>query len=157
MKYPWPPINQLLPPASELVDNSNRVVIFYPDELNNRTIRRWVEALAVLVSCGARNLIALPHAPITPTDIQKKGQGIAIFNSAKLPPRDYLPPGPTTIILPPNYKPSEHLLRPRKPANTHFLFVHRDAEYPNMPGVLLRSRFEGPQLSLELFIQRMLT
>ncbi len=156
-KYPWSTIDSILPPASELVDSGNRVLIFYPDEVNTRTLRRWTEALAVLVSCGVGNLIVLPGAPIVPTAIQEKVPGIAVFAADSLPPRDYLPPGPTMVIMPPGRSLTERLLRRRKLHDAHFLFVHRDAEYPDMPGVPLRSRFEGPQLaSLDLFVQRML-
>lgn len=157
-KHPWPPMTRILPPALDLLDNSNRVVIFYPDELNNRMLRRWGEALAALVACGVRNLIVLPGAPIAPTDVQERVPGIAVFAADKLPPRDYLPPGPTAVIIPRSISLTERPLRPREATDRHFLFAHRDAEDPAMPGVLLRSRFEGPQLaSLDLFIQRMLT
>jgi len=157
VKYPWVPTDKILPPASGLVDDSNRVVIFYSEDLDARIIRRWTEALAMLVSCGVCNLISLPGAPIVPMTVQEKVPSIPIFVAERLPPRDYLPPGPTTVIIPPDHSLSEYLLRRRKPNDTHFFFVHRDVEYPNMPGVSLRSRFEGPQLtSLELFARRML-
>lgn len=157
VKYPWAPTDKILPPALKLVDDSNRVVIFYSEDLNARTVRRWNEALAMLVSCGVCNLISLPGTPIVPMTVQEKVPSIPIFVAESLPPRDYLPPGPTTVIVPSSYSLAEHLLRRRKPNDTHFFFVHRDVEYPNMPGVTLRSRFEGPQLaSLELFVRRML-
>ena len=153
-KHPWPPIDCSHSPAWQMLDNSYRVVIFYPDIMDLRTLRRWTEALAKLVSSGVRNLIALPRAPIDPVAVQGALPEIALFTADKLPPRDYLPPGPTTVIIPPNQPLSDRLLRRRKPADAHFIFVHRDAEFPNMPGVLLRSRFEGPQLAnLNLFME----
>ena len=154
-KHPWPPASRILPPASELVDGGNRVVVFYSDELNARTLRRWTESLAVLVSCGVRNLIALPGAPIIPAAVQDKVPSVALFTADSLPPRDYLPPGPTTVIVPPGGLLTARLLRRRDRTAAHFLFVHRDAEYPDMSGVPLRSRFEGSQFAnLDFFIQR---
>jgi len=154
-KHPWPPTNYLDSPACELLDGSNRVVIFYQADLDVRTLRRWTEGLAKLVSCGVHNLVALPGAPVTPTDVQEKVPGIALFAADKLPPRSNLPPGPTTVIIPPGHTLTERILRRRNLTDAHFVFVHHDAEYPNMPGVPLRSRFNGPQFAeLNLFISR---
>ena len=154
-KHPWPPTEDLLQPVSDLVDNTHRVLIFYGDNVDNRIRRRWTESLAKLAVCGVRNLIALPGAPIKPTDVQGRQGAIATFSADRLPPRDDLPPGPVAVIVPPGHSVTERLLRHRQPSDAHFIFAHRDTEYPGMPGVLLRSRFEGPQIDgLDHFIER---
>ena len=154
-KHPWPPTEILLQPASDLIDNTYRLLIFYDNNIDDRTRRRWTESLAKLAVCGVRNLIALRGAPIRPADVQEKQGNIAIFASDRLPPRDALPPGPVAVIVPPGHSVTERLLRRRELSDAHFIFVHRDTEYPDMPGILLRSRFEGPQLaSLDHFIER---
>ena len=154
-KHPWPPTENLLQPAMDLIDNTHRVLIFYGDNMDNRTRRRWTEALAKLAVCGVRNLIALPGAPIKPADVQEKQRDIAIFAADRLPPRDDLPPGPVVVIVPPGHSVTKRLIRPREPSDAHFIFIHRDTEYPDMPGVLLRSRFEGAQIDgLDHLIER---
>lgn len=154
--HPWPTANGLISPAIEMLDPSNRIVIFYPDVLDARTLRRWADALGKLVTCGVRNLIALQGAPVDAITVQAKVPNIALFAAESLAPRDYLPDGPAMVILPQGHPISERLLRSRPPTEAHFLFVPGDTEYPNMPGVLLRKRFAGPQMaSLDLFIQRM--
>lgn len=154
-KHPWLPIDCVRYPALDLLDDGNRVLIFYEDKLNSRGLRRWAEALAKLVSCGVRNLITLPDAPINPVMVQDNIRNIAIFASDRLPPRDNLPPGPVAVVIPNGRSLPERMLRRRESSDAHFIFVHRDAEYPDIPGVPLRSRFEGPQIaSLDLFIER---
>lgn len=154
-KHPWPPTSYLDSPACELLDGSYRVVIFYQADLDVRTLRRWTQSLARLVSCGVRNLVAFPGTPVSPEAIQEQVPGIALFAADRLPPRGYLPPGPTTVITPPGHTLTERTLRRRELTDAHFIFVHRDVEYPNMPGVPLRSRFNGPQFAdLNLFISR---
>jgi superfamily II DNA/RNA helicase len=154
-RHPWSMVRPLLSPASELVDAGNRVVIYYSNQLNSRALRRWTEALAVLVSSGVHNLITLPGAPIVPEAVQDKVKGIALFSANCLPPRDYLPPGPTMVIVPANCLLTERLLRRREFGDEHFIFVPREADYPDMPCIPLRSRFEGSEFAnLDIFIQQ---
>ena len=153
-QYPWTP-EAVAQPASQLLDFSNRLVVYYEDDISRRVLRRWTEALANLANCGVRNFIALPGSPIELVDVQRLLRGTAIFASERLPPRDALPPGPVTVLVPPGMPVTDYLLRPRKPFEAHFIFVHRNTEYPGMPGVSLVSRFEGPQFAqLDHFIER---
>jgi hypothetical protein len=154
-KHPWPHITSVNYPASDLLDETCRVLIFFDPSVDARNLRRWTEALAKLARCGVRNLICLPGSPVGPVSVQRNHPGTAIFTSEKLPPWDYLPPGPVAMIVPPNQPLPERILRPRESSNAHFIFVNREAKYPEMPGVLLRNRFEGPQIGLNLFIERM--
>ena len=132
------------------------MMVFYDSALDQRTMRRWVENLAALATCGVRKLIVLPAGPLDARSVQEELPHIPIFASSELPPLDYLPPGPVSVIAPPGKAVSEHLLRPRSASEAHFIFVHRETEVPGMPGVLLRDRFEGPQLpNLDLFFYRM--
>ena len=156
-KYPWPHTTGVSYPASDLLDETCRVLIFCNPRVDARNLRRWTEALAKLARCGVRNLICLPGSPVGAVSVQRNHPGTAIFTSEKLPPWDYLPPGPVAMIVPPNQPLPERILRPRESSNAHFIFVDREAKYPEMPGVLLRNRFEGPQIDLNLFIERMNT
>ena len=152
---PWRQGTGVSSPASNMIDSNNRLLVFYDSALEQRTLRRWSEGLAILADCGVRNLIILPGAPIQAVDVQEKLRHLPIFASSELPPRDYLPPGPVTVILPPGHPIPILLLRPREPSEAHFLFAHRDSEAPDSPGVPLRDRFEGPQLAnLDLFVYK---
>ncbi len=154
-KIPWQRTTGVSSSASRLLDSSNRLLVLYDDHLDQRTLRRWREGLATLADCGGRNLISLPGSPIQAEDVQKNLPYLPIFASTELPPRDYLPPGPVTVILPPGYPIPSRLLRPRDPSESYFIFAHRDSEAPEFPGVLLRDRFDGPQLSnLDVFINK---
>ena len=153
---PWQWTAGVAAPASRLLDDTNRVLIFYDDALDGPTLRRWRQRMAALASCGVRNLISLPGAPLQTADVQGELPDIPIFSSTELPPFDYLPAAPVAVIIPPGYRIPRHILRPRKPAETHFIFAHRESPDPGIPGALLRDRFQGPQLaSLELFFYRM--
>ena len=154
-KIPWPHSEGVTQPALRLLDSGNRLLVFYDWPLDQRTMRRWAEGLAKLVDCGVRNLITLPDCPIGPEDVQKNLRNLPIFVSTELPPLDYLPPGPTAVILPPDHSVPDLLLRPRSPWESHFIFAHRDSEAPGFPGILLRNRFEGQQLAnLDLFVYK---
>ena len=112
--------------------------------------------MAALVSCGVRNLITLPRAPLQAQEVQAELPNIPIFSSSELPPFDYLPKAPVAIVLPPGHPVSKHSLRPRDPSEAHYIFAHRESPDPVIPGALLRDRFQGPQLSsLDLFSYRM--
>ena len=154
-RVPWQQTSGVSAPVSNLLDSSNRLLVFYDSPLDQRTLRRWSEGLATLANCGVRNLIALPGGPIQAKDVQEKLSKLPIFASTELPPRDYLPPGPVAVILPPGYPIPKLLLRPRGPDKAHFIFAHRDSEAPESLGVLLRDIFEGPQLAnLDLFVYK---
>ena len=154
-RVPWPRGATVSASASRLLDASNRLLVSYDSDLDRRSTRRWCEGLAKLATCGVRNLIAPLGGPIQAGDVQDHLPHLPIFVSAELPPRDYLPPGPVAVILPPRHEIPKLLLRPREPGEAHFIFAHRHAEDPDSPGVMLSDRFEGPQLaSLELFIHR---
>ena len=155
-KIPWIHTTGISAPASRLLDATHRVLVFYDSELDRRTLRRWVDSIAALATCGVRNLIAPPGIPLDAKSVQEKLPDLPIFASSELPPRDYLPPGPVSVIVPPGKTVPELLIRPRQPDDAHFIFVHRETEEPGMAGVLLRDRFEGPQLAnLDLFFYRM--
>jgi len=152
-RHPWPSgVLQL--PASQLVDNSNRALILYPDEneIGLRIKRRWLEALGKLASCGVRNIISIPGAPITAGEIQERVPEIALFTTCELPPWNNLPPGPTMMFLPNGFQLTNQILRHRDASNAHFIFVHHEAEDPDSKGDTLRKRFNGPQYNdLERF------
>lgn len=155
-RIPWQWTSGIFAPASRLLDNTNRVVIFYDSTLNRQTLRRWRQGMAALASCGVRNLITLPRAPLQAQEVQTELPNITIFSSSELPPFDYLPKGPVSIIFPPGYPVSKRLLRPRDPSEAHYIFAHRESPDPVIPWALLRDRFQGPQLaSLDLFFYRM--
>ena len=155
-KIPWQWTTGVSEPASRLLDDTNRVVVFYDSALDRQTLRRWRQGMAALADCGVRNLITLPMAPLQVADVQEEVPNVPIFSSAVLPPFDYLPAAPVAIVLPPGYPMSKHILRPRSPSEAHFIFVHRESPDPSIPGGLLRDRFQGPQVpSLELFLYRM--
>ena len=153
---PWQWTAGVSAPASRLLDDTNRVVVFYDDALDRQTLRRWRQAMAKLALCGVRNLISLPGAPLQAEELQGELPNMPIFSSSELAPFDYLPTAPVAVIVPHGYTISQHILRPRKPAESHFIFAHRASPDPGIPGALLRDRFQGPQLaSLELFFYRM--
>ena len=154
-RVPWPHSDGVIPPALGMLDSSNRLLVFYDGALDRPTLRRWTEGLAKLAVCGVRNLITLPGCQIRSEEVQKNVPYLPLFVSSKLPPQDYLPPGPTAVILPPDHTISDLLLRPRGTYEPHFIFAHRDSEAPGFPGVLLRNRYEGPQLAnLDLFVYK---
>ena len=154
-RVPWPRGATVSPPASRLLDDSNRLLVSYDSDLDRRSTRRWCEGLAKLAGCGVRNFIAPPGGPIRVGDVQDHLPHLPIFASSELPPWDYLPPGPVTVILPPGHQIPKLLLRPRDPTEAHFIFAHWDSEDPDSPGIPLRDRLQGPQLpSLDLFIHR---
>ena len=154
-KIPWPQAQTVSTPASRLLDASNRLLVSYDSDLDRRSTRRWCEGLAKLATCGVRNLIVPPGGPIQARDVQDQLPHLPIFVSVEVAPRDYLPPGPVAVIIPPGYEIPKLLLRPREPADAHFIFAHRHAVDPDSPGVKLSDRFDGPQLaSLDLFIHR---
>ena len=154
-RHPWPPIPRVNYPASELLDDGCRVLVFYDHNISPRALRRWTEALARLARCGVTNFICPPDSLVSPAKLQREVPDTAVFASEMLPPRDYLPPGPVALTVPFNHRFPETLLRRREPSSAHFIFVDRLAEYPDMPGIPLRSRFEGAQVDLDLFIERM--
>ena len=153
-KFPWAPISRVDYPASELLDYSYRVVVFYDHYATPRILRRWAEAMARLVRSGVRNMISLPGAPVDAESVQRHIPHTALFASNKLPPWDLLPPGPVAIVIPAHHTLPLRILRHREASDAHFIFLNREAEYPEMPGVSLRSRFDGPQFDLSLFIER---
>ena len=153
---PWQWTAGVSAPASRLLDDTNRVVVFYDDVLDRQTLRRWRQGIAKLASCGVRNLISLPGAPLQAEEVQGELPNIPIFSSSELAPFDYLPRAPVAVIVPRECKISQLILRPRKPDESHFIFAHRESPDPSIPGALLRDRFQGPQLaSLDLFFYRM--
>ena len=155
-RIPWQWISGVSAPASKLLDDSNRVVVFYDSNLDRQTLRRWRQGMAALASCGVRNLITLPRAPLQAQEAQAELPNIPIFSSSELPPFDYLPKAPVAIIFPPGYRVPKHILRPRDPSEAHYIFAHRESPDPVIPWTLLRDRFQGPQLaSLDLFFYRM--
>ena len=151
--HPWAPIDLKSSPNGKLLDSNNRVLIFYTDEkINQRSKRRLLEALGKLAASGVRNVVSIPGAPITPEEIQKSVPNIALFVAKALPLWENLPPGPVMMFLPPDYKVSDLLLRPRKADEAHFIFLHNETEDPAVSGVPLRTRFNGPQFTdLRLF------
>ena len=154
-RVPWRRTTGVSSPASSMLDSSNRLLVLYDSALEQRTLRRWSEGLSILADSGVRNLIILPGGPIQAKDVQEKLPNLPIFASSELPPRDYLPPGPVAVILPPGNPIPILLLRPRGPFEAYFVFVHRDSEAPDSPGILLRDRFEGPQLAnIDLFVYK---
>ena len=155
-RIPWHWISGVSAPASRLLDDTNRVVVFYDSPLDRQTLRRWRQGMAALASCGVRNLITLLRAPLQAQEVQAELPNIPIFWSSELPPFDYLPKAHVAIVLPPGYPASKHILRPRDPSEAHYIFAHRESPDPVIPGALLRDRFQGPQLaSLDLFFYRM--
>ena len=155
-RIPWQWTSSISAPASRLLDDTNRVMIFYDSTLDRQTLRRWRQGMAALVSCGVRNLITLLKAPLQAQEVQAELPNIPIFSSSELPPFDYLPKAPVAIVLPPGHPVSKHILRPRDPSEAHYIFAHRESPDPVIPGALLRDRFQGPQLaSLDLFFYRM--
>ena len=155
-KIPWQRTMGVSAPASRLLDDTNRVVVFYDSVLDRQTLRRWKQGIAALAACGVRNLIALPGGLLQAEDVQEELPNVPIFSSSELPPFDYLPTAPVAIILPPGFPISKHILRPRKPAEAHFIFAHRESPDPGISGALLRDHLQGPQLaSLDLFFYRM--
>ena len=153
--YSSAPPSKVSHPASELLDNNGRVVIFYDSDTTRRQLRRWTEALGKLAGCGVRKFISLPGAPVNLAEVQRVREDAVIFSSSRLPPRDDLPPGPVAVIVPGGRTLPGRVLRPRNPADAHFIFVDAQAEHPDVPGVRLRERFEGPQVDLDLFMERM--
>ena len=151
VRHPWPSeVLQL--PASQLVDNSNIALILYPDEIDSRTRRRWLEALGRLASCGVRNIISISGAPLTAGEIQKQVPQIALFAASELPIWNNLPPGPTMMFLPNGFQLTDRILRKRDASSAHFIFVHHEAEYPDHPGVPVLNLFNGRRYhELKLF------
>ena len=153
---PWQWTAGVSAPASRMLDSTNRVVVFYDDVLDRQTLRRWRQGMAKLAACGVRNMISLPGAPLQAWEVQGELPNMPIFSSSELAPFDYLPMAPVAVIIPLGYTISQHILRPRKPEESHFIFVHRESPDPGIPGALLRDRFQGPQMTgLDLFFYRM--
>ena len=140
---PWQQAQAVSGPASRLLDASNRLLVSYVSDLDRRSTRRWCEGLAKLATCGVRNLIVPPGGPIQAGDVQDQLPLLPIFVSVELAPRDYLPPGPVAVIIPLGYEIPKLLLRPREPADAHFIFAHRHAQDPDFPGAKLSDRFDG--------------
>ena len=153
--YSATPTTRVSFPASDLLDNNWRVVIFYNPDINRRQLRRWTQALGRLAGCGVRNFILLTGAPVDLVDVQQSRGDTVIFSSNRLPPKDDLPPGPVAMIAPVGGSLPERVLRPRNPSAAHFIFMDSRTQYPDMPGVRFGDRFEGAQLDLDLFIDRM--
>ena len=150
--HPWPAASLQSSPASRLLDAANRVLIFYPDEIDLRARRRLIGSLGSLAVAGVRNIISLPGAPITAEEIQKQVPDIALFAANKLPPWSSLPPGPTMMFLPIGFKLTDRIVRTRDATDVHFIFVHHEVEDPEVPGILYRRRIKGPQFTdLNLF------
>ena len=153
--HPWDAAGtqQLLP--SKLVYTGNRVVIFYPDEIEQRVHRRWIEALGKLARSGVRNIISVPGAPIIAEEVQKEVPKIALFAAADLPPTGELPPGPTMMFLSLGYQIRNLTLRTREAADSHFIFVHHETKDPDVSSELLSRRANVPQYTdLNLFIEQ---
>ena len=69
-RIPWQWNTGVSAPASRLLDDTNRVVVFYDSTLDRQTLRRWRHGMAVLAFCGVRNLITLPRAPLQAEEVQ---------------------------------------------------------------------------------------
>ena len=154
-KPSWSPLANITQPALGLLDNNRRVLIFYEPNPSKRQVRRWLQALAKLAGCGVRNFIALPGAPVDLVEVQRNRSDAVIFSSDQLPPKGDLPHGPVVMIAPGRRTLPRRILRPRKPSDPHFIFVETDAEYADRPGTRFRDLFEGSQINLDLFIERM--
>ena len=154
-RFAWVTDTPVENPARSALGRGNRVAIFYSDEdvSTRRQLRRWIEALAELVSCGVSNWAILPNGPIDPADIQRYAYPLPVFHSSDLPPND-LPPGHTALILGQGDRVGTPLLRERAHGASHFLFMHADIEDPYRPGLRLRDRFDGRKFDLEDFIRR---
>ncbi len=154
--FAWPFEREIDNTARSVLGRGNRTVIFYSDEDMGdvRRTRRWIEALAKLVSCGVWNWIIPPDALITAADIQKVARAWPLFHSADLPPNS-LPQGHTGVILGREALVTTLLLRVRPPGSSHFLFLHADAMDPDRPDRRLQDGFEGRKLDVAFFVGRM--
>ncbi|MDE2715749.1 MAG: protein DpdF [Chloroflexota bacterium] len=52
-RIPWQRTSCVSAPASRLLDDTNRVVVFYDSTLDRQTLRRWRRGMASLASCGS--------------------------------------------------------------------------------------------------------
>lgn len=150
--YPWPAEPVTRGPGLELLDVDHHVVIFYPsssEELTATMKRRFAKKVADLMRGSAvHNLIAPPGAPIDGEVVQKVAQGWPIFWSDQARGHG-LPPGPTVVVMPPGQPVSRGLLAPCPPGEARFLFLSRETEDPDVPGVLLYDRYSGRRILLD--------
>ena len=156
--FPWEYDRPIQQPAYGLLDAGNTTVIFYGNEYitSDRLQRRWKRALARLAICGVRNLVTLPNSPIQAAEIHAQGLGVLIFTSDLLPPIDFLPAGPVAVIVPPNTELTAPLFKVRPSPESRFIFIHDEAQDPDIPGIPFRDRLRGAQMDLSLFMSRML-
>jgi hypothetical protein len=138
-----------------LLDEWNRVVVFYSaiiEEWRANARRRFLDGLALLIKgSNIQNVIAPQRASLDVLALQERVSSYPLFTSGRLTVHG-LPPGPAIIVLPPGERIPKALLAPRQPADARFLFIHEDAEDPNAPGVHLRRRHCGRQLTLAQFL-----
>jgi ATP-dependent DNA helicase RecQ len=142
-------------PGARLLDEWNRVIVLYPaalEEWRANERRRFLDSLARLIKGSKiQNVIAPQRTGLDFVALQERVSSYPLFTSDRLIMHG-LPPGPAIIVLPPEERIPQSLLAPRQPTDARFLFMHEDAEDPNAPGILLRRRHHGRQLTLAQFL-----
>ncbi|MGQ4807020.1 hypothetical protein NKDENANG_00358 [Candidatus Entotheonellaceae bacterium PAL068K] len=157
VETPFPWLGRIVAggPGARLLDEWNRVVIFYSaalEEWRANKRRRFLDGLARLIKGShIQNVIVPQRTGLDFVALQERVSSYPLFTNDRLFMHG-LPPGPAIIVLPPEERIPKSLLASRQPTDARFLFVHKNAEDPNAPGILLCRRHRGRQLTLKQFL-----
>jgi ATP-dependent DNA helicase RecQ len=153
--FPWSGRMVVSGTGTRLLDEWNRVIVFYPtalEEWRANKRRQFLDGLARLIkSSKIQNVIAPQRTGLDFVALQERVSAYPLFTSDRLIMHG-LPPGPAIIVLPPEERILQSLLAPRQLTDARFLFVQEEAEDPNAPGIPLRRRHRGRQLTLAQFL-----
>lgn len=155
--FPWPgrPVTTGL--GAKLLDEGNRVVVFYPrapGDMSAPTWSRFLESLAYFCrQSGIRNVICPPELGLDLRKAQQWAPTWPLFHGHRVVGHG-LPPGPVVAILPPGTSVKSAMLSFRPATDARFYFLSDDTADPTTPGVLLSSRHQGRQLGLDEFLRQ---